>query len=269
MKILFLGDVVGRSGRDAVVKHVPVLRKSLALGFVLVNGDNAAGGFGITSQICKDFFAAGVDAITGGDHIWDQKDIVPYLATEKRLLRPRNFPDKTPGRGEETYTAAGGKKVTVLHLLGQVFHKEHAACPFAAADEMLASVKLRANTDAILVDFHAEATSEKMAMGRYLDGRVSAVVGSHTHVPTADARVLAKGTGYHTDGGMCGDYNSVIGFEEAAPLERFLSKITKIRMEAAAGEATLCGTLIETDDATGLAKRCSVFQYPELLFSIP
>jgi metallophosphoesterase (TIGR00282 family) len=265
MNILFLGDVVGRSGRDAVVAHLPKLRELWALEFVVVNGDNAAGGFGITPQLCKEFFAAGADVVTGGDHIWDQKDIVPYLSTEKRLLRPQNFPDKTPGTGHGVFTAVNGKKVMVLHTLGQVFHKEHTNCPFLTADKALEAVRMGHSVAAILVDFHAEATSEKMAMGQYLDGRVSVVVGSHTHVPTHDARVLPKGTAYQTDGGMCGDYNSVIGFKADAPLERFLSKISKARLEPAAGEGTLCGLLVETDDATGLAKNCRAVQYPRAL----
>jgi 2',3'-cyclic-nucleotide 2'-phosphodiesterase len=265
MKILFLGDVVGRSGRDAVVKHVPQLRKEWALDFVVVSGDNAAGGFGITPAICKDFFDAGADVVTGGDHIWDQKEIVPYLSTEKRLLRPQNFPDSAPGRGHNIYTTKDGRKILVLHLLGQVFHREHTNCPFATADTILQAIKLGGAVPAIIVDFHAEATSEEMAMGKYLDGRVSMVVGSHTHVPTADARVLPKGTAYQTDAGMCGDYDSVIGFDAAAPLERFLTKITKNRMEPAAGEATLCGLLVETDDATGLAKSCKAIQFPKPL----
>jgi len=265
MKLLFLGDVVGRSGRDALVKHLPKLQAEHALDFVVVNGDNAAGGFGITPQLCKEFFDAGADVVTGGDHIWDQKEIVPYLSMEKRLLRPQNFPEKTPGAGHGVFTAKSGKKILVLHTLGQVFHKEHTNCPFATADKILESVKLAANVSAILVDFHAEATSEKMAMGQYLDGRVSVVVGSHTHVPTNDARILLKGTAYQTDAGMCGDYNSVIGFAPAGPMERFLTKITKAKMEPAAGVATLCGLLVETDDATGLAKSCKAMQFPKAL----
>lgn len=264
MKLLFLGDVVGRAGRDAVLKYLPQLRKEHALDFIVVNGDNAASGFGISPAIARDFFDAGVDVVTGGDHIWDQKDIVPYLSGEKRLLRPQNFPDKTPGMGHGIFTTASGKKVMVLHLLGQVFHKEHTNCPFATADDVLEAVRIGANVNAIIVDFHAEATSEKMAMGQYLDGRVSMVVGSHTHVPTHDARVLAKGTAYQTDAGMCGDYNSVIGFKPEAPLERFLSKIKKVRLEPASGEGTLGGLLVETDDATGLAKSCAIVQLPEL-----
>jgi 2',3'-cyclic-nucleotide 2'-phosphodiesterase len=263
MKILFLGDVVGRAGRDAVIKHLPKLKREWQLDFIIVNGDNAAGGFGITPQICREFFEAGADVITGGDHIWDQKEIIPYLSSEKRLLRPQNFPDKTPGTGNGTYTTVNGKKIMVLHLLGQVFHREHTNCPFATADKLLEGVNLGANVHAIIVDMHAEATSEKMAMGQYLDGRVSLVTGSHTHVPTADARVLPKGTAYQTDAGMCGDYNSVIGFQADAPLERFLTKISKNRMETATGEGLICGTLAEIDDSSGRAQSCKFIQYPK------
>ncbi|MDE3061140.1 MAG: TIGR00282 family metallophosphoesterase [Pseudomonadota bacterium] len=265
MHILFLGDVVGRSGRDAVVKHLPKLRREWNLDFVVVDGDNSAGGFGSTPQTVKEFFSAGADVVTGGDHIWDQKEIVPYLAGEKRLLRPQNFPDRAPGTGHGIFTAGNGKKVMVIHLLGQVFHKEHTNCPFATADKLLESVRMGGNVAAIIVDFHAEATSEKTAMGQYLDGRVSIVVGSHTHIPTADARILPKGTAYQTDAGMCGDYNSVIGFDPAGPLERFLTKIPKARMEPAAGEGTLCGLLVETDDVAGLARSCKAIQYPNPL----
>ncbi len=265
MNILFLGDVVGRAGRDAVVKHLPRLREEQSLDFVVVNGDNAAGGFGLTPAICKELLAAGADVVTGGDHIWDQKEIVPYIAQEKRLLRPQNFPDKVPGKGYGLFTTLTGKKILVMHLLGQVFHKEHALCPFAAADRILDSVKLGVGATAILVDIHAEATSEKMALAHYLDGRVSVVVGSHTHVPTADARILPKGTAYQTDAGMCGDYNSVIGFNLAGPLEKFLSKVPKFgKLEAATGEATICGLLVAIDDTTGLATACEAVQLPQL-----
>lgn len=262
MKILFLGDVVGRSGRDAVVQHLPRLRKEWNLDAVIVNGDNAAGGFGINPQCAKDIFAAGADVITGGDHIWDQKETRPYLEQEKRLLRPENFPLKTVGNGHILLTFANGKKLLVLHLLGQVFHKEHTRCPFLVADEMLEKYRLGENM-AILVDMHAEATSEKTAMGHYLDGRVSVVVGSHTHVPTADVRILKKGTAYQTDAGMCGDYDSVIGFDSAAPLERFLTKISKVKLEAAQGAGIIAGLLVETDDKTGLATDCRSLYYPK------
>ena len=263
--MFFCGDVVGRSGRDVVVEQLPKFRRDHGIDFAVVNADNAAGGFGVTPALCKDFFAAGADVVTGGDHIWDQKDIIPYLATEKRLLRPQNFPDRTPGTGHGIFTTVTGKKVLVMHLLGQVFHKEHAECPFATADRVLQSVKLGGSVAAIIVDMHGEATSEKMAMGQFLDGRVSMVVGSHTHVPTMDARILPRKTGYQTDAGMCGDYNSVIGFKPEAPLERFLSKITKIRLEPSGGPGTLCGLFVETDDTTGLAVHCEAVQLPRCL----
>lgn len=263
MKLLFLGDVVGRAGRDAVLAHLPRLRKEWGLDFVVVDADNVAGGFGTTPALCRELFEAGADVLTGGDHVWDQKDIVPYLATEKRLLRPQNFPERTPGTGHGIFTTASGKKVLVLHLLGQVFHKEHSHCPFATADSILQTVRLGGGVNAIMVDFHAEATSEKTAMGHYLDGRVSVVVGSHTHIPTQDARVLPKKTAYQTDAGMCGDYHSVIGFKPEGPLERFLCKIKKVRLEPASGEGVLCGLYVETDDATGLATGCRPVQYPK------
>lgn len=254
MKLLFCGDIVGRSGREAVLKRLPALKGEHGIDFTVVSGDNASGGFGITPAIARDLLAAGADVITGGDHVWDQKEIIPYLAQEKRMLRPANFPDGVPGFGSGLFEARNGKKVFVLHLLGQVFHKEHALCPFATATKALEGVRLGGGAAAILVDMHAEATSEKMAMGHHLDGRVSAVVGSHTHVPTADTRILPKGTAYQTDTGMCGDYNSVIGFAPEGPMQRFLTKITKSKMEPAEGEGTLSAVIIETDDATGLAK---------------
>lgn len=253
MKLFLCGDVVGRSGREAVLKHLPALRKERGIDFAVVDGCNAAGGFGITPDICQDFFKAGADVITGGDHIWDQREIIPLLAQEKRLLRPHNFPDTNPGTGLGVYKISG-KTIVVLHLLGQVFLKDNLDCPFRAADKALQGYKLGNAADAIIVDMHGEATSEKMAMGRYLDGRVSMVVGSHTHVPTADARILNGGTAYQTDAGMCGDYDSIIGFQEEGPLARFLTKIQKHKMEAATGEASFCGVLVETDDKTGLAK---------------
>lgn len=262
MKILFLGDVVGRSGRDAVIKNLPRLRRDMALDAVIVNGDNAAGGFGINPQIAKDFLAVGADVITGGDHIWDQKETKPYLSQEKRLLRPENFPLGTVGNGHFLLTLADGRKLLILHLLGQVFHKENTRCPFVTADEILAEYRLGANLS-ILVDFHAEATSEKNALGKYLDGRVSVVVGTHTHVPTNDARILPKGTAYQTDAGMCGDYDSVIGFDVKSPIERFLTKIHKPKLEAAIGAAALYGLYVETDDKTGLATHCQPFVLPK------
>lgn len=256
MRILMLGDVVGRAGRMAVIEQLPVMRREMKLDFIMVNADNAAGGFGSTPDCCESLFKAGADVITGGDHVWDQKDLRPYISTQKKLLRPVNFPASAPGYGTYLTTLADGRKILTIHLLGQIFMPDHLDCPFAAIDRIMAEHRLGANQlAAIIVDFHAEATSEKMAMGVYLDGRVSAVAGSHTHVPTADQRILPKGTAYQTDMGMCGDYDSVIGFEAAQPLEIFTRKIRKVRMVPAQKTATVAGLFIETDDASGLAKK--------------
>ncbi len=256
MKLLFCGDVVGRAGREAVKRFVPPLRQELALDAVVVNVDNAAGGFGVTADICRQFRDAGVDVMTSGDHVWDQKDAAQTLEQDKALLRPHNFPEGTPGTGCRLYTLKNGKTLLVLHLLGQIFHKEYLDSPFRCAQTALHGYSLGATVDFILVDMHAEATSEKNAIGVFLDGKVSAVVGSHTHVPTADARILRGGTAYQTDTGMCGNYdNTVIGFAPEAPIKQFLSKIRKIRMEPATGNGTLSAVLIETDDATGLAMK--------------
>lgn len=253
MKLLFLGDVVGRSGRDAVCEALPRLKAAHALDFIVVNGENSAAGFGMTPGIAADFFAAGADVLTCGDHVWDQQELTPALAQNPKLLRPHNYPSTAPGSGAYLATNAQGKKILVLHLMGQVFMRDNVDCPFKTADAALSAYRLGQNVDAILVDVHAEATSEKMALGKYLDGRVSAVIGSHTHIPTNDAHVMKGGTAYQTDAGMCGDYDSVIGMESSAPLQRFLTKIQKVRMTAASGPATICGAIIEVNDKTGLA----------------
>lgn len=260
MKLLFCGDVVGRAGRDAVTRFVPQLRAEYQLDAVIVNVDNAAGGFGVTADCCRVMKDAGVDVFTGGDHVWDQKDAQKLVETEDRLLRPHNYPARTPGTGLRLFTLKNSKKLLVLHLLGQVFHKEYLDSPFLCAETALAPFRLANNVDAILVDMHAEATSEKNAMGIFLDGKVSAVVGSHTHIPTADYRILPKGTAYQTDTGMCGNYQSVIGFEPEAPLAQFLLKMRKIRMEPAKGNGTLSALLVETNDKSGLATRVEYLQ---------
>lgn len=252
MKLLFCGDIVGRAGRDAVLKHLPLVRREFGVDAAVVSGDNASGGFGITPATARDLLLGGADIVTGGDHVWDQKEIIPFLEQERRLLRPANLPDGAPGAGFALVDVAG-KKLLVVHLLGQVFHKEHADCPFRTADRILETYRMGSNVSAIFVDMHAEATSEKNAIGHHLAGRVSAVIGSHTHVPTADARILKAGTAYMTDAGMCGDYNSIIGFAPEGPMRRFLTKIPKSKMEPAAGEGTFCAVLVETEDASGKA----------------
>ncbi|NQV47517.1 MAG: TIGR00282 family metallophosphoesterase [Rhodospirillaceae bacterium] len=254
MRILCCGDVVGKSGRRTVIDNIPKLRQSLNLDFVLVNGENAAHGFGITDKICRAFYESGVDVITTGNHIWDQREIMNYIDSDPRLLRPINYPKGTPGAGTVVYEIADGRKVLVIHPMGRLF-MDPLDEPFAAVDGALAKHKLGRDVDAIIVDVHAEATSEKMAMGHFCDGRASAVVGSHTHVPSADAQVLPGGTAYQTDMGMCGDYDSVIGMVKEASLARFTDKTARPKLEPADGEASLCGVFIETDDASGLARR--------------
>jgi metallophosphoesterase (TIGR00282 family) len=254
MRLLFCGDLVGRSGRDVVVEKLPGLRRDLALDLVVANGENAAGGFGITQKICDELYKAGVDCITTGNHVWDQKETLSFIGSDPRLLRPINFPVGTPGKGSGVYQTARGKKVLVANIMARLF-MDPLDDPFQAAEQLLRAHKLGGNVDAILIDFHGEATSEKMAMGHYLDGRVSLVVGTHTHVPTADHVVLPGGTAYQTDAGMCGDYDSVIGMEKAAPIARFTRKLPTERLAAANGPGTLCGLFVETDDATGLARK--------------
>ena len=253
MRILFVGDVVGRSGRVAVEQHLAGLRRSLRADFVVVNGENSAGGFGITEAICDELLSHGADCVTLGNHSWDQREALVFIERQPRLLRPVNYPPGTPGRGAYLYESAGGNRVLVMNAMGRVF-MDALDDPFAVADRELALCPLGEGCDAILIDFHAEATSEKMALAHHVDGRASLVVGTHTHVPTADARVLAGGTGYMTDAGMTGDYDSVIGMDKEEPVRRFLRKTPGARYEPAAGEATLCGVLVETD-VRGLATR--------------
>ncbi|MEQ8193745.1 MAG: TIGR00282 family metallophosphoesterase [Rhodospirillales bacterium] len=231
---------------------MPRLRDSWDLDFVIVNGENAAHGFGITEKICKSFYDAGVDVITTGNHVWDRKETLSYIKKDPKLLRPLNYPQGSPGQGAGLFDAPGGRKVMVVHPMGRLF-MELVDDPFKAVDGEIANHKLGVTAHCIVVDIHAEATSEKMAMGHYLDGRVSMVVGSHSHVPTADAQVLPGGTAYQTDLGMCGDYDSVIGMNKDVAVDRFVRKTPGTRLEPAEGEATLCGVLLETDDATGLA----------------
>jgi len=253
VRVLFCGDVVGRAGRQVVCDRLPELRRKLGLDFVVVNGENAAGGFGITEKICHQFYDVGVDVITSGNHIWAQRAIIGYIDSDKRLLRPLNYPQGTPGRGVGVYPAPRGRKVMVMNVMGQVF-MEPLDDPFAGTKAELAKVKLGVTVDFVLVDVHCEATSEKMALGHFCDGQASMVVGSHSHVPTADAQVLAGGTAYQTDAGMCGDYDSVIGMAKEGPLRRFTRKLPDGRFEPALGEATLCAVYVESDDETGLAR---------------
>lgn len=257
MRLAFFGDVVGKPGRAAVVEHLPGLRRDLSLDFVVVNAENAAGGFGLTEAIALDFFQAGADCLTLGDHAWDQREAMTYIEREPRLLRPVNYPDaaNAPGKGAHVFVLDDGRRVGVVQLQGNVFMKQQLENAFPHADRALDSMPLGMAVDALIVDMHCEATSEKMAMGHYCDGRASLVVGSHTHVPTADLMILENGTGYQTDAGMCGDYDSVIGMKKDNSMQRFATQLPGERYAPALGEGTLCGVFVETDDATGLAQR--------------
>jgi len=252
VKVLCCGDVMARSGRRAVLEQVPRLRERLGLDFVLVNGENAAHGFGITAKICQTFFEAGVDVITTGNHVWDQREIIDFIGGEPRLLRPLNLPDGTPGRGAGVFRTASGRDVLVVHPMGKLFMPP-VEDPFQATEAVLAKHRLGTTVAAILVDIHAEASSEKMGLAQHLDGRVSAAVGSHSHVPTADAQILPGGTAYQTDMGMCGDYDSVIGMKKDVATRRFLGRDRDKRLEPAEGEGTFCAVYVETDDQSGLA----------------
>lgn len=254
MRILFCGDVVGRSGREVLVANLPDLRRRLDLDFVIVNGENAAGGFGITEKIAQEFYAAGTDCITTGNHVWDQREIIGYIDRDQRLLRPLNFPKGTPGRGAGLYTTRTGRKVLVANVMTRLF-MDPLDDPFVAIETVLSQHRLGVTVHAIVVDIHGEATSEKMALGHFCDGRASLAVGSHSHVPTADAQVLPNGTAYQTDAGMCGDYDSVIGMKKEIAMARFIRKMPGERLTPAEGPATLCATFVETDDETGLARR--------------
>lgn len=254
MRLLFLGDIVGKSGRNAVTETLPDLRERWALDFVIINGENSAGGFGITEKIFNELLDAGADAVTLGNHAFDQKETLVYIERQDRLIRPVNFPPGTPGRGAGLYEARNGAQVLVMNAMGRVYMHE-LDCPFRAVEQELLTCPLGTGADAIVIDFHAEATSEKQAFGYFADGRASLVVGTHTHTPTSDERILPGGTAYMSDAGMCGDYNSVLGMSKDEPLHRFLARIPKERFEPANGPATLSGIAVDIDDKTGLARQ--------------
>jgi len=256
MRIAFFGDVVGRSGREGLAEHLPALRRQLQLEFVIVNAENAAAGFGITENTARELFDAGADCLTLGNHSWDQKEALTYIVREPRLIRPANYSafSDVPGRGANLFETAEGKRILVVNVLGRV-HMDALDDPFAAVDKAIEASPLGMVADAVVVDVHAEATSEKMAMGHFCDGRASLVIGTHTHVPTADAQILPGGTAYQTDAGACADYDSVIGNQKEEPLRRFTTRISGGRYKPAEGPATVCGVFVETDARTGLARR--------------
>ncbi|MBA1340134.1 MAG: hypothetical protein FD548_000287 [Pelagibacterales bacterium] len=260
MKILFLGDVVGISGRSMILNNLLLEIKSKKIDFVIVNGENAAdAGLGITEEICKDFFNCGVDVITTGNHVWDQKETMSHIEKENRLLRPKNLFEPSPGKGFGIFASKNGMKVGVLNLMGNVFMKK-CEDAFESAEKFMKHHELKEHYDFLIVDFHGEITSEKMAIGHFFDGKATLVVGTHTHVPTNDARVLKNGTAYQTDAGMCGDYDSVIGMNKDNSINRFLKK-KSIKHFPAIGEATMCGVIVDCDIETGLAKKIENFTY--------
>ena len=254
MRILFIGDIVGRSGRTIVLERLPRLVRDWRLDCVVINGENAAGGFGITEAIYQELVDAGADAITLGNHAWDQKEALVFIERSPRLIRPINYPAGTPGRGAALIETRSGAHVLVVNAMGRIY-MDPLDDPFAALEREIAACPLKTAADAVIVDMHAEASSEKQAMGFFLDGKASLVAGTHTHVPTADHQVLPGGTAFVTDVGMTGDYNSCIGMAKEEPLSRFLRRIPGGKFEPALGPATLCALAVETDDATGLARR--------------
>ena len=253
MRLLFIGDIIGRPGRDAIAAELPRIRERLSPDFIVANAENAAGGFGLTRAIANELFASGIDVLTTGNHWADQKEILSFIGDEDRILRPVNFPPGTPGRGAGLYETRAGQRVLVINPMGRVF-MDALDDPFRAVEAELAACPLGEGADAILVDMHAEATSEKMAMGHFCDGRASLVAGSHSHVPTADAQIFPGGTAYQSDAGACADYDSVIGMEKYEPVQRFLRKMSGARYSPATGPATLCAVFVETG-ANGLATR--------------
>jgi 2',3'-cyclic-nucleotide 2'-phosphodiesterase len=254
MRILFLGDVVGRTGREAVAGTLPGLRAGLRADLVVVNAENASHGFGLGPDMADALFAAGVDVLTLGNHAWDRKEIIPYIARTPRLLRAINYPPTTPGVGSVVFTSTNGHKALVLQAMGRLY-MDPLDCPFRTTQQELARHRLGGTVQAIVLEFHAEASSEKMAYAHSFDGQASLIVGTHTHCPSADHQILPKGTAFQSDLGMCGDYDSVIGMAKESATARFWRKIPGERLVPAEGEATLCGVFVETDDASGLARR--------------
>jgi 2',3'-cyclic-nucleotide 2'-phosphodiesterase len=254
MRILFVGDIVGRSGRTVVNERLPGLVADWKLDLVVINGENAAGGFGITEAIYHELLDAGADAITLGNHAWDQREALVFIERAPRLVRPINYPAGTPGRGAAMVEAKNGAHVLIINAMGRIF-MDPLDDPFAAIERELSACALKSGADAIIIDMHCEATSEKQSMGYFADGRASLVVGTHTHVQTCDYRILQGGTAFISDVGMTGDYDSVIGMGKEEPLNRFLRRIPSSRFEPTNGPGTLCAIAVETDDATGLARR--------------
>ena len=252
MNILFLGDIMGKSGRQVLKKELPDIKRNLEIDTVIVNGENAAGGFGITPKICEEFYELGVNVITTGNHVWDQKEIIPYISKNNYILRPHNFPQSVPGKGFVVYEDGMKRKILVINIMARLF-MDPLNDPIETVYNIIKNYKIGENVSAIIIDVHGEASSEKMAIGHTFDGEVSFIVGTHTHIPTLDAQILEKGTAFQSDAGMCGDYNSVIGGEKEGWVARFKHKMPTGRINVSSGEATLCGVFVSIKDSNGLA----------------
>ena len=269
MNILFLGDVMGKSGRQVVRKELPELKRKLEIDTVILNGENAAGGFGITPKICEEFYELGVDIITTGNHVWDQKEIIPYISKDPNLLRPHNFPQNVPGQGFVIYKDLMNRNILVINVMARLF-MDPLNDPIESIDNIIRDYKIGEEVNAIVIDVHGEATSEKMAIGHAFDGKVSFIVGTHTHVPTLDAQILKNGTAYQSDAGMCGDYDSVIGGEKEGWVSRFKNKMPVGRINVSSGVATLCGVYVNINDTTGLAVNIEpIIIGPRLINRVP
>jgi len=260
LKIIYCGDVVGRSGREAFRDNINLIKQTYNPDVTIVNIENASHGFGATPEICKKFLSWGADALIMGNHTWDNRDIIPFLDECKVIIRPLNYPEGLAGRGSCEIELANGRKILIVQLLGRLF-MDAVDCPITAVNKLLSNYTLGRNISAIMIDVHAEATSEKLAIGYSLDGQVSLVAGTHTHVPTADARILPFGTAFISDVGMCGDYNSILGFDKKAPISRLAHRFDGERLTPALGIGTVYGIYVETDDSTGLAKKIEQFNF--------
>ena len=259
MKIVYCGDIVGRAGRDAVLKNLPEIRSRFKADVIILNVENSAHGFGVTPSIAQSFLEKGADFLITGNHVWQQHEIIPFLNENHHIIRPLNYPKNANGRGYDILELPNGKKILITQVLGRIF-MENVDNPAFVIDELLQSYTLGGSVNAIFVDIHAECTSEKLSLGYYLDGRVSVVAGSHTHVPTADRRILPEGTAYITDVGMCGNYDSILGFDKQAPIDRLCQRYNNNRLEACRTNGEVWGIAVTTDDKTGLALSIEQFK---------
>ena len=264
MNILFLGDIVGERSISFIKKNLKTVINHYNISFVVANGENVANGYGIKPSHCEELWNSGIDVISTGNHIWDQKDIIPFISKQNKIIRPHNYSNNLPGKGYNFYTDKNKNNILVINMACNLFMKT-SSCPFEEIETILKNHKLKENCDAIIVDLHGEAASEKQAFASMIDGKVTAVLGTHTHVPTADLRVLPNGTAYQTDAGMCGDYNSVIGGEKSTWIENFTSAVSRLKINSAKNNNTICGAIIKVSKETGLAEKAEQLVVGDIL----